>query len=311
MHEVTHAIETDLMKKLVMDFASKNQEFNQALESLKQTYGTKDVSSEVLADISGQLLGNQEFINSLEMQNTPESKNIIKQIYESIVRTLNKLTTKGRYRNFVQDLETKWREAYQTQTNNLSEEIKYHVNKDINKNVDNVLENINERNPVKLRDYTPKILVDNGIKDLPMYENPSHIRKNILTEQEAKQLGLSIGTRDHYHGLGKDIYIKAIDSLDNPRVIFKNKNGKDYLILAMIKDKNNNNIVVPIEIQTETYINRIRIDTNRIKSVYGYEKINNIDLNEYIKNNLKKQKFQKIYEQKKDEVRALAPQLVL
>ena len=172
MHEVTHAIETNSMKKLVMDFASKNQEFNQALESLKQTYGTKDVSSEVLADISGQLLGNQEFINSLEMQNTPESKNIIKQIYESIVRTLNKLTTKGRYRNFVQDLETKWREAYQTQTNNLSEEIKYHVNKDINKNVDNVLENINERNPVKLRDYTPKILVDNGIKDLPMYENP-------------------------------------------------------------------------------------------------------------------------------------------
>ena len=98
---------------------------------------------------------------------------------------------------------------------------------------------------------------------------------------------------------GKDIYIKAIDSLDNPRVIFKNKNGKDYLILTMIKDKNNNNIVVPIEIQTETYINRIRIDTNRIKSVYGYEKVNNIDLNEYIKNNLKKQKFQKIYEQKK------------
>ena len=138
IHEVTHAIETDSMKKLVMDFASKNQ----------------------------------GFINSLEVQNTPESKNIIKQIYESIVRTLNKLTTKGRYRNFVQDLETKWREAYQTQTNNLSEEIKYHVNKDINKNVDNVLENINERNPVKLRDYTPKILVDNGIKDLPMYENP-------------------------------------------------------------------------------------------------------------------------------------------
>ena len=299
MHEVTHAIETQSLKELVVNFAKQNKDFDKALTDLKQTYGTEDVSSEVLADISGQLLGNQDFINSLEMQNTPESKNIIKQIYESIVRTLNKLTTKGRYRNFVQDLETKWREAYQTQTNNLSGEIKYHVNKDINKNVDNILKNINERNPVKLRDYTPKILVDNGIKDLPMYENPSHIRKNILTEQEAKQLGLSIGTRDHYHGLGKDIYIKAIDSLDNPRVIFKNKNGKDYLILTMIKDKNNNNIVVPIEIQTETYINRIRIDTNRIKSVYGYEKVNNIDLNEYIKNNLKKQKFQKIYEQKK------------
>lgn len=114
MHEVTHAIETDLMKKLVMDFASKNQ----------------------------------GFINSLEMQNTPESKNIIKQIYESIVRTLNKLTTKGRYRNFVQDLETKWREAYQTQENNLKN-TRYSIktdekgNKYINVDTDqNVFENI-------------------------------------------------------------------------------------------------------------------------------------------------------------------------
>lgn len=121
MHEVTHAIETDSLKQLVVDFAKQNKDFDKALTDLKQTYGTEDVSSEVLADISGQLLGNQEFINSLTMQNTQESKNIIKQIYESIVRTLNKLTTKGRYRNFVKDLETKWREAYQTQENNLKE----------------------------------------------------------------------------------------------------------------------------------------------------------------------------------------------
>ena len=46
------------MKKLVLDYASKNPEFNTALESLKQTYGTNDVNSEVLADISGQLFGN-------------------------------------------------------------------------------------------------------------------------------------------------------------------------------------------------------------------------------------------------------------
>ena len=67
MHELTHAIENNSMKELVLDYASKNQEFNQALESLKQTYGTADVSSEVLADISGQLFGNQEFINNLSM----------------------------------------------------------------------------------------------------------------------------------------------------------------------------------------------------------------------------------------------------
>ena len=116
VHEVTHGIETSDMKQLVIDFASKNPEFNRALESLKQTYSTNDVNSEVLADISGQLLGNQEFINSLTMQNTQQSKNIIRQIYESIRRLLNTLTENGRYKNFVQDLETKWRDAYSTTT---------------------------------------------------------------------------------------------------------------------------------------------------------------------------------------------------
>lgn len=116
VHEVTHGIETSDMKQLVLDFASKNPEFNQALESLKQTYGTNDVTSEVVADISGQLLGNQEFINSLTIQNTSQSRSIIRQIYESIRRLLNNLTENGRYRNFVQDLEAKWREAYRTTT---------------------------------------------------------------------------------------------------------------------------------------------------------------------------------------------------
>ena len=77
MHEVTHAIETDSMKKLIIDYASKNSEFNQALESLKQTYETNDVSSEVVADISGQLFGNQEFINNL----STKQPNIFKRIY--------------------------------------------------------------------------------------------------------------------------------------------------------------------------------------------------------------------------------------
>ena len=63
------------------------------------------------------------------MQNTAESKSIIKTIYEEIKRLLNTLTKDGRYRNFVQDLETKWREAYRTTTteeavNNLNNETK-------------------------------------------------------------------------------------------------------------------------------------------------------------------------------------------
>ena len=137
-------------------------------------------------------------------------------------------------------------------------------NLNLSKRIDNVLKNINERNPVRLRDYTPQVLVENGVKDLPMYENPSHIRKNILTKKEAQKLGLATSIRNHYHGLGKELYIKIINSLDSPRVIFKNKNNKDYLILTTVKDNNNSNIIVPIEIETITKINIFNIDINCI-----------------------------------------------
>lgn len=171
-------------------------------------------------------------------------------------------------------------------------------NLNLSKRIDNVLKNINERNPVRLRDYTPQILVENGVKDLPMYENPSHIRKNILTKKEAQKLGLATSIRNHYHGLGKELYIKIINSLDSPRVIFKNKNNKDYLILTTVKDNNNSNIIVPIEIETITKINIFNIDINRIKTVYGYDR-KDPDLNKYIKNNIKLGRFTKIYEQKR------------
>lgn len=171
-------------------------------------------------------------------------------------------------------------------------------NLNLSKRIDNVLKNINERNPVRLRDYTPQVLVENGVKDLPMYENPSHIRKNILTKKEAQKLGLATSIRNHYHGLGKELYIKIINSLDSPRVIFKNKNNKDYLILTTVKDNNNSNIIVPIEIETITKINIFNIDINRIKTVYGYDR-KNPDLNKYVKNNIKLGRFTKIYEQKR------------
>lgn len=122
VHEITHAIETDTMKQLVMDYASKNADFNNSLDSLKKTYGTEDVSDEVLADISGQLFGNQEFINSLSTSNP----NIFVRIYYKIVSLANKITGNSQYSLFVKDLENKWRTAYTNNVNNLlNNNIKY------------------------------------------------------------------------------------------------------------------------------------------------------------------------------------------
>ena len=135
VHEITHAIETDSMKKLVLDYASKNSEFNTALESLKQTYGANDVNSEVLADVSAQLFGNQEFINSLSI----EQPNIFRRIYNKIIELANKITGNSHEALFIRDLRNKWENAYRNTTteqavNNLNANTAFSIQTDANGN---------------------------------------------------------------------------------------------------------------------------------------------------------------------------------
>ena len=166
VHEITHAIETDSMKKLVLDYASKNSEFNQALESLKQTYGTNDVNSEVLADISGQLFGNQEFINNLSM----EQPSIFKKIYNKIIELANKITGNSRESLFIRDLKNKWETAYRNTTteqavSNINNSTIFSIQTDINGNkyvnVDTDQDIFDGVNPKKYASIAKKYILDN------------------------------------------------------------------------------------------------------------------------------------------------------
>ena len=209
-HEVTHAIETKELRGIILDYANKNPEFKSALKDLQKTYNTENVNDEVVADISAQILGNQEFINSLSAQNTPQSRNIIKNIYESIKRVLNNFTSKGRYRNFVQDLETKWRDAYRVATNettknNLQKIEKYSkvYNNDGTVNRirinDNVFEGSKDKSISKtIKDYLTKhigevyTIIESGQKvylgkDLPNeYAHSEYTKKLPLNKKLAK-----------------------------------------------------------------------------------------------------------------------------
>ncbi len=209
-HEVTHAIETEELRGIILDYAKKNPEFKSALKDLQKTYGTTNVNDEVVADISAQILGNQEFINSLSAQSTPQSRNIIKNIYESIKRVLNNFTSKGRYRNFVNDLEIKWREAYRVATNettknNLQKIEKYSkvYNNDGTINRirinDNVFEGSKDKSISKtIKDYLTKhigevyTIIESGQKvylgkDLPNeYAHSEYTKKLPLNKKLAK-----------------------------------------------------------------------------------------------------------------------------
>ena len=156
MHEVTHAIETEEIKNLIIDHAQKNTEFNKSLEALKTTYGVEDVTSEVVADISGQLLGNQEYINNLSIK----KPNIFKRIYNKIIEIANKITGNSKESLFIKDLKNKWENAYRTQNNNLNENTYFSTiyNKDGSFNRVKIEENIFEKNNSKsitktIKDY--------------------------------------------------------------------------------------------------------------------------------------------------------------
>lgn len=119
VHEITHAIETPELRNFITDYAKKNPVFAESVKALETMYEASEITGETVADISANLFGNQEFINSLRMDNSVQAKTIIQKIYEVIKTFLNNFTAEGRERNFVKKLEEMWREAYITQTNNI------------------------------------------------------------------------------------------------------------------------------------------------------------------------------------------------
>ena len=116
-HELTHAIQTQEMVDLVNNRMQKDGDLRNAVEDLKKLYNTNEVNAEVLADISGQLFGNQEFINNLSV----EKPNVFKRIYDKIVSLANKITGNSSEALFIKDLRNKWEQAYRENTNNIKD----------------------------------------------------------------------------------------------------------------------------------------------------------------------------------------------
>ena len=162
-------------------------------------------------------------------------------------------------------------------TNNISDNFSNEIDEVLNGTY-------NSSNQVKARDYTPKILVDNGVKDLPMLITVNHIKSTILTKKEAQMKKL-YRKNINYHGLGKNVLIKVINNMDYPLGIYK-KGDNNYIIITKVKNKYGDNIIVPVKIDGKGIYNNVYIDENQITSVYG-----KMNLENYIKNN----NFEKIH----------------
>lgn len=177
-HEITHGIETKAMSDLIMNYAQKDAKFNESLESLKRAYGVKDITPEVVADISGQLFGNQEFINNLSTENP----SLFKQIYNKIIEIANKITGNSNEALFIKDLQNKWEKAYRESTvkssqQNLKEGAKFSQNAEIGEKTKIDKAVIEKRAEVEVLDDVMQNLifdnedVDYWLKRAKNYEN--------------------------------------------------------------------------------------------------------------------------------------------
>lgn len=280
VHEITHDIATKEMKELILDYAKQDPEFEKSLESLKERYKTNDVSDEVVADVCGELFGNREFIQSV----VEKKPNIFKKILNNIRKLAEKIKGTGanEYVSFVEKLKTMWEDAYYSNRSDLSKTM-YHLSENALNEVNDALNNPNTdiNSMVKLRNFTPEQLVSVGVSDLPMLVRKGHLRENILTSSEAENKGYSTKGK-HYHGLGIETYMNAIDSLDNPIAVYQytdkgNYSKDNFIVLTEVKDSDNNNIIVPIEIHKRGQYNKVEIDINRIKTTYGKNNSNYFD----------------------------------
>ena len=126
IHELTHAIGTDEMRNMVQKYRESNTEFNSAVEKLLGTYEASELNDEALADISGQLFSNQEFINNVA--NTKPS--VFRKIYNEIKYLWHQFRGYKNQNQFINDLYYKWTEAYNS-SNELNNTTNYHISKNL------------------------------------------------------------------------------------------------------------------------------------------------------------------------------------
>ena len=150
-----------------------------------------------------------------------------------------------------------------------SPETKHHISETFSDEIDAALNgSMSPHSQVRARDYTPSVLVENGVKNLPMLITQKHVKSIVYTEDEAKRLGLDMSSKNHYHGLGKELLMRVIGSMDDPLEIYHQGNN-DYLVITEFHDNNGENIVIPVKIDGKGTYNGVYIDENQILSVYG------------------------------------------
>ncbi len=144
IHELTHDLvgtkEYEELKNLVLDKNKTRQGYEEARQSLESTYSQvydsnsenfkSLVDDEEVADTLAQKLGDQDFINSLNV----EKPNVFKRIYNWVVDKVNKITGNKFEKVYWEDIKNKFESAYRQDYQGKSNSNRFSIQTDSNGN---------------------------------------------------------------------------------------------------------------------------------------------------------------------------------
>lgn len=151
----------------------------------------------------------------------------------------------------------------------------------LEKEVDAVLNGTYKDSHVTILEETPKVLQNIGVPNKPILMTSKHAYLAINKE------GKYTGDNDHYHDLGKDVFMLLPGLLQSPVMLLQNSKDKDELVAVLNWfDKNKNTLIVPLKLNGKGNKNFIRIEANIAKSVYGRNNFVNYISNNFSQNDI-------------------------
>jgi hypothetical protein len=76
----------------------------------------------------------------------------------------------------------------------------------------------------------------------------------------------------HFHGLGEELLKQIPEKLKKPLcVIQSNSHSEDIVSIVELRDKNNQQVIVPIAQNQSGIFDTVKIDINLVKSIYGHD----------------------------------------
>ena len=229
---------------------------------IDEKYRNKGIGTTVLGDIAG------EFDTTYIVPDNESAKRLYERIGEEV-------TSGEVYENLDQGygvyrLDKSYGNIRYSLSANAAEEIK------------KALADKNYSSEIKLTDTTPTIMLGhNGVKNLPLMMRATHLRENILTEAEAKKMGLPVNEHKHYHGLGGALFLKVISGLDDVKEAYRgtekshdSSRGRNYfLLISEQTDTDGNSINIPVFINETAKYNNVFMDVNKAATVFGREQL--------------------------------------